>query len=275
MELKEVIGRRRSIRFYLPHRPVERAKIQKMLEAARRASCVGNVNNARAIVVWKDQASPELIQALTPPLGYQQMETAPCFIVWYSDAAAYEVDKWIGDLRNLADTRRLGSDAEETKGLIEQFLRPIFTPMWRQAAVAPLAFMDLGQAVAQATLVAYDEGLGTCLMSGPVMIDKLNRLLALPDTATLVCIMSVGYPAESWEAGGQTRKAPFEELFCEMKYGRPMKEDLAVVEELKQARLLQEPAPLPWRDAELRYVTRALGIDDRQQPSGFQREPGE
>jgi nitroreductase len=90
VELKEVLGWRRSIRFYLPYRPVERAKVEKMLEAARRASCVGNVSNTRAIVVWRDQASPELIKALTPPLGYQQMQTAPCFIVWYSDAAAYE-----------------------------------------------------------------------------------------------------------------------------------------------------------------------------------------
>ena len=160
MELKEVLGWRRSIRFYLPYRPVERAKVEKMLEAARRASCVGNVSNTRAIVVWRDQASPELMKALTPPLGYQQMQTAPCFIVWYSDAAAYEIDHWIDSLKELADMRRLGTDAEETKQLIEKFLRPVFTPMWKQAAVAPLAFMDSGQAVAQATLVAYDEGGG-------------------------------------------------------------------------------------------------------------------
>ena len=37
MEFKEVIGRRRSIRFFDPDRPVEREKIQKMLEAARLA----------------------------------------------------------------------------------------------------------------------------------------------------------------------------------------------------------------------------------------------
>ena len=35
MELKEAIGIRRTIRFYNPYRPVEREKIQKMLEAAR------------------------------------------------------------------------------------------------------------------------------------------------------------------------------------------------------------------------------------------------
>jgi nitroreductase len=273
MELKEVIGRRRTIRFFLPFRPVERGKVQKMLEAARRASCVGNVNNTRAIVVWKDKASPELIQALTPPLGYQQMQTAPCFLVWYSDSAAYEVNKWIDDIKRLADQRRIGTDPEETKALVDRSLKPVFAAMWQQAAVAPLAFMDVGQAVAQATAVAYDEGLGTCCMSGPVMLDKLTKLLKLPETATLVCVQAVGYPAESWEAGGQTGRAPFEDLFFEMEYGKPMKEDPQVVEELKQAKLIQEPAPLPWRDAELEYVVRGLGIEERRQVMGFQQPP--
>ena len=39
MEFKEVVGRRRSIRFFDPEKPVEREKIQKILEAARLASC--------------------------------------------------------------------------------------------------------------------------------------------------------------------------------------------------------------------------------------------
>ena len=30
MEVMQVLGNRRSIRYYLPHRPVERANIQKM-----------------------------------------------------------------------------------------------------------------------------------------------------------------------------------------------------------------------------------------------------
>ncbi len=273
MELKEVLGRRRTIRFFLPFRPVERGKVQKMLEAARRASCVGNVNNTRAIVVWKDQASPELMQALTPPLGYQQMQTAPCFIVWYSDAAAYEVNKWIDDIKDLADQRRIGTNPEETKALVDRALKPVFAAMWQQAAVAPLAFMDVGQAVAQATAVAYDEGLGTCCMSSPTMVDKLTKLLKLPETATLVCVMAVGYPAESWEAGGQTGKAPFEDLFFEMEYGKSMKEDPQVVEELKQAKLIQEPAPLAWRDEELEYVVRGLGIEEGRQVMGFQQPP--
>ena len=53
MELREVIGRRRSIRFLLPYKPVEPEKIQRMLEAARIASHWGNVQSLRAIVVFR------------------------------------------------------------------------------------------------------------------------------------------------------------------------------------------------------------------------------
>src|SRR4030042_1136603 len=125
MEMKEVIGRRRSIRFYLPPR-------------------------ARA-------------------------------------PAAYPIARWIDSMKTLAATRRLGSNAEETKRVIEQFLRPVFGPRWQEIAVSPLAFMDVGPAVAHATLVAYDEGLGTCLMSSPIMLDKLTKMLKLPESATVIC----------------------------------------------------------------------------------------
>jgi nitroreductase len=272
MELKEVMGNRRTIRFYLPFKPVEREKIQKMLEAARRASCVGNVNATNAIVIWREQASEELIQALTPALGYQQMQTAPCFILWYQNTMAYEVNKWIQDLLDLADTGRVGmGDMEETKNQIDKLLRAVFTPIWKQAAVSPLAFMDVGQAIAQATLVAYDEGLGTCCMSGPT-VQQVAKLMKLPDTAVPVCLMSVGYSAESPEAGGQTVKAPFEQLFFEMEYGKPFKENPAVEEELKRQKMVQRPAPLPWRQEELRYLREALKL----MPEGaIAREMGE
>jgi nitroreductase len=260
MEVKRVLGNRRSIRFYLPFRPVEREKIQKMLEAARRASCVGNLTVARAIVIWKEQASPELMKAITPPLGYQQMQTAPCFILWYHDKMSYEANKWIDDMKNLAQQRRIGEDVERTQALIEKSLRPAFGPIWEQMAVSPLAFMDLGQAVAQATFVAWDEGLGTCLMSSP-RLEQIGRLLHLPETAIPVCLMSVGYPAESWEAGGQTSKHPFSELFFEMEHGKPFGEDSEVIEELKREGMIQAPAPLSWREAELKYLSHALNLE--------------
>ena len=262
MELKEVIGRRRTIRFFLPFRPVEREKIQKMLEAARRASCVGNVMNVRAIVIWKEQASAELLQKITPPLGYQQMQTAPVFLFWYNETAAYEIDKWISDLYGLAETRRIGSNVAATKAQIDKGLRPAFGAMWKQAAVAPLAFMDVGQAIAQATLVAYDEGLSTCCMSSP-RLEAVGKLLNLPESAVPVCLQAVGYAAEQWEAGGQTVKPPFESLFFDMTHGTPFTPEPAVDDELRREKMLQAPAPLPWREAELNYLMRGLGLEER------------
>lgn len=266
MELKQVLGRRRTIRFFLPHRPVERAKIQKMLEAARRASCVGNVNNTSAVVIWKEAATAELLKAITPPLGYQQMQTAPVFILWYANTDAYEITNWVRALLDLADQRRIGVDAEATKGEIRRVLEPVFGATWKEMAVSPLAFMDVGQAIAQATLVAYDEGLGTCCMSSN-RIEQIGELLALPDTAVPVCLQAVGYPAESWEAGGQTKKAPFASLFHENVHGEPFEPDPAVEDDLRAEGLIQAEAPLPWRAAELEYLMHALDLDAEFLPS--------
>jgi hypothetical protein len=120
--------------------------------------------------------------------------------------------------------------------------------------------MDVGLSVCQAMLTAYDEGLGVCLMSSP-RLEQVAGLLKLPDTAVPVCLMAVGYPAESWEAGGQTVKAPFDSLYHEMEYGKPFGRDEAVVEELKREGLIHERAPLPWRDAELKYLENALNLE--------------
>ena len=78
-----------------------------------------------------------------------------------------------------------------------------------------------------------------------------------------LALQAVGYPAESWEAGGQTIKPPLEELFCEMEYGKPFASDPAVVAELEREKLIQTAAPLPWRDAELRALAKATDLDTR------------
>ncbi len=261
MELKEVIGRRRTIRFYQPYRTVEREKIQKMLEAARHASCAGNVMNVRAIVIWRDQASPELIKAITPRIGYQQMQTAPVFILWCNEASVYHGPNWVESVLRLAENRRIGLEVESTKKEINEQLRPFFMAAGEQLGVAPMVYVDVGQAIAQATLVAYEEGLGTCLMGGGT-VAAVSKLLDLPETCTPVLVQSVGYPAESWEAGGQTPKPPLGEMFFEMKHGQGFATDPSVDEELEAAKLICEQAPLPWRDAELKFLVHALDLED-------------
>lgn len=263
MEFKEVVGRRRSIRFFEPDRPVEREKIQKMLEAARRASCAGNVMNIRAIVIWRDQASPDLIKSIKLPIAYQQMQTAPVFILWYNEPMAYEGKHWVQTVSELVETRRMGVHIEQT---IEEFKAKVAPGFLlndpKVTGNTPGALMDCGQAVAQATLVAYDEGLGSCLMGGPIL-GRVGRKLKMPETGVALALQAVGYPAESWEAGGQTVKPPLEELFFEGEYGTPFRSDPGVVEELERDKMIQEPAPLPWRDAELKALAKAQDLETR------------
>lgn len=263
MELKEVIGRRRSIRIFLPYRPVEREKVQKMLEAARRSSCAGNVMNIRAVVIWRDKASRELIDSIKLPLSYQQMQTAPVSILWYNECMAYEGKHWVDSVTELAESRRLGADLERTRKEIKTMLAPAFMAMDPlQSGSSPGAFMDCGLAIAQATLIAYEEGLGSCLMGGPVLA-RVAKRLKIPDTGIPLCLQALGYPAESWEAGGQTNKPELGELFHDMEYGKPFQSDPAVVEELKAATLIQRPPPLPWREAELQSLIKAVDLETR------------
>ncbi|MBW1683688.1 MAG: nitroreductase family protein [Deltaproteobacteria bacterium] len=263
MELKEVIGRRRSIRIFAPYRPVERAKVQKMLEAARRASCAGNVMNIRAVVIWREKASKDLIDSIKLPLSYQQMQTAPVFIFWYDECMAYKGEHWVESVTELVESRRLGADLEGTRKEIETMLAPAFLSMDPlQTGSSPGAIMDCGQAIAQATLIAYEEGLGSCLLGGPVL-GRVGKRLKIPETGIPLCLQAVGYPAESWEAGGQTNKPELGELFYEMECGKPFESDPAVVEELKAAKLIQRPPPLPWREAELKYLIKAVDLETR------------
>ena len=83
MEFKEVIGRRRSIRYFEPNRPVEDEKIQVILEAANRASRSINADYIKAIVVQRDELSEELRDSLRNPTTTLSLDLAPVYIMWF------------------------------------------------------------------------------------------------------------------------------------------------------------------------------------------------
>ncbi|UCE85434.1 MAG: nitroreductase family protein [Deltaproteobacteria bacterium] len=256
MELREAIGRRRSIRFLLPHRPVEPEKIQRMLEAARIASHWGNVQSLRAVVVFRDSAPPEVRDAITAPIAGYQIRLAPVVIVWYLETAA--IDEQADRLRELVKGGALGFGEEKEKALEEQLI-PIFQSIGDKLKEPGLSEVDCGQGIAQATLMAFEQGLGTCCLGSP-NTDEIRQRLGLPDSCRILVLQTVGYPAESPEAGGQRPRQPFEKLFHMNGYGNPFPRSETVVEELRSDQLLQDPMPLPWREAELAYLKRALGI---------------
>ena len=256
MELREAIGRRRSMRFLRPYKPVEPEKIQRMLEAARIASHWGNVQSLRAVVVFRDTAPKDVVDAIVAPIAGYQIKLAPVVIVWYVDTNA--VDEQSDRLRELLKAGAMGVGEGKEEALEKQII-PIFTnilPIMKQPG---LNEMDCGQGIAQATLMAFEQGLGTCLL-GSGNSEKIRQNLGLPDGCRVLVLQTVGYPAESAEAGGQRPRQPFEKMFHMNGYGNPFPRSEEVVDELKRDKMLQNPAPLPYRQAELEYLRNALGI---------------
>jgi nitroreductase len=227
-----------------------------MFEAARLASHWGNVSTLRAVAVFKDSAPKAVIDAIVAPVAGYQIRLAPVVIVWYCDTDA--VDGQSDRLRDLVRVGALGY-GEGKEEALEKKLLPFFENVLEQLKGPGINELDCGQGIAQATLAAFEQGLGTCLLGG-ANGDKIRENLGLPESCRVLILQTVGYPAERPEAGGQRPRLPFEQLFHMNGYGKPFPRDPAVVEELTRDGMLQAPAPLPWREAELEYLQRALGL---------------
>ena len=195
MEFKEVVGRRRSIRFYQPWQPVEREKVQTILEAARLASRAVNAAFAKAIVAYRDQVSVEDRNALKTATTTAQIDTAPVYVFWYGDLeAVVKTDK--GDtLRQLVNVGALNPPLGWSHRYVDEVIWPqVMEPMTQdRGQAAALARQEAGLAVFQALLCAVDEGLGTLLTA--VNPRKAKELVDYPETW-------MPMSASAWSASG-------------------------------------------------------------------------
>lgn len=253
MDIYEAIGSRRSYRYYQTWRPVEREKLQVMLEAARLASHAANAGALRAVVVERDDITEEMTEA-TLPVNLQ-LRLAPVLIFWYGDLSAW--DNQGEQLDQLLDVGALGPGFGWSKKFVHEFMVPMTNGL-NDDQLALMTALDAGCGIAQAQLVAIALGLGTCL--NPFFGDP--ALLGLPERCRVWWVMTVGYPAEAPEAGGQRPRRPFEELFHLGRHGSPFPRDDGVVDELTALGMFQEPAPLPWRQAELRALSAMFGLPE-------------
>jgi nitroreductase len=261
VEFKEVVGRRRSIRFFDPDKPVEREKIQVILETARLASCAVNAHWLRAIVVERDKIPPDKLNQLKTPVAALALDLAPVHIYFFVDLGV--VNRIKGSrLRELVDVGALAPSHGWSHKFVDDFVYPqILEPMTKNLqGYLMTAAADAGGAAQNALLAAFDEGLGACLNTpNPALT---TQVFGVPQDWVSLWVMLVGYPSESWEAGGQRPRPPFEELYFEGEYGKPFVRDEAVVERLKAANMIQTPAPLPDRRDEIRRLTEQYGLPE-------------
>ena len=104
----------------------------------------------------------------------------------------------------------------------------------------------------------YPREIEDCLIQHPKV--QSVQVFGVPDDWVSLWVMLVGYPAESWEAGGQRPRPPFEELYFEGDINTPFKQDEAVVEKLKAAKMITRPAPLPERRQEIMQLAERLNL---------------
>lgn len=260
MEFKEVIGNRRSIRYYQPYRPVEREKVQIVLEAARLSSRAVNADFAQAVVVNRDDLSEEDRESLKTPTTTAQLDLAPTWIFWLIDPTAPKVGQT--SLKQLVDAGALTPSHGWSHNYVDNVIWPqVLQPIMADAGTAvAVAAVEAGLAMCQALLAAVDEGLGTQLTA--LNAGRAKEILSIPEHLIPIWIQLLGYSAESPEAGGQRPRSAFEQAFFEGRYGTPFERDQEVVEKLKKARMLQPEAPLPWRRDEVRALSRMFGLPE-------------
>src|SRR6266700_5143483 len=260
MAYKQVVGLRRSIRYYQPYRPVEREKIQVVLEAARLSSRAVNADFCQAVVVSRDDLSAEDRESLKTPTTTAQLDLAPVWIFWLIDPTAPKVGQ--SNLKQLVDVGALTPSHGWSHAYVENVVWPqVLQPILADPGTATLvAAVEAGLAINQALLAAVDEGLGTQLTA--LNAGSAQRILGIPEHLIPIWIQLVGYSAEHIEAGGQRPRSPFERIYFEGRYGQPYERDEEVVEKLKSDGMLMREAPYPWRKDELRALSRMFGLPE-------------
>jgi nitroreductase len=261
VEFKRVVGTRRSVRWLKPWRPVEREKIQVILEAANRASRSMNADYPRALVVQRDEVDPEVREALRNPTTSVELDLAPTYIFWYVDL---DYIKGAQDrLKELVRQHALTPSHGWSEAYVDRFLWPqVLAPIAENpAALMFMGATETGMAICNALNAAVDEGLGTCLHAFTAP-DKVKEAFGVPDSWFPVWLQLLGYPLEDPEAGGQRPRRPLRELFFEGHCSRPFEEDPEVTERLRREGMIQQPGPLPWRAEEVRMLSRMFGLPE-------------
>src|SRR5713101_7261448 len=201
MEFKEVVGNRRSIRYFQPWRPVEKEKIHVMLEAARRASRAVNAPFYRIVVMERDELTPEQREGLRTPTTTTDLELAPLFMFWFIDPTA--PNRGPRTLKQLIDVGALNASHGWSYAYVDEVVFPlVLQPLMASDLYAAMyAACEAGFAMTQAMLAGVDEGLGVCLHAfNP---DAVKDVIKPPEYLIPIWVLEVGYPAEDPLTGGQ------------------------------------------------------------------------
>ncbi len=277
VEFLEAVGKRRTVRFFKSWEPVERSKVQEILEVVRLSTCPGNIQPWRAIVVYRDEIDEDLRDELLKADNWQGGHTqAPVWIYFYGDPDACRSEFFVRSTMQLCEVGAMPPAYGWTKERIVNAIERAEETPDGMASINELlhdipaeqceamAYAETVGACGVATLAAVNAGLSAALnmIAKPTAQDRVKELLGAPASWVPVWMLLVGHSAEGPEAGGQRPRHDFGSLFFDAKVGNPLPRDEKVVEKLKQQGLIQAPAPLPWRATELSFLARMYGYPE-------------
>lgn len=197
MEVLEAMRGRASTRAFLD-RPVDRATVEAILDAARWAPSGTNTQPWQVVVVT-DKTKRRLTEALIAARAASEPER-PDY--------RYYPEKWEEPYRSrrlacgLALYRALGIGREDADRRIKAwnnnysfFGAPVGLFFFLDRTLAQGSWVDMGMFLQNVMLAARAFDLATCPQAALAEYpDIVRRLLNVPDTRALVCGMSLGYP---------------------------------------------------------------------------------
>ena len=189
MEFKEVVRRRRMVRNYSPA-PVDRAVIERVVDAARRAPSAGFSQGVYLVVVT-DEDTRKRIAAVAGEDDY----AARGFDRWISKAPVH-----IAVCVSENDYHARYSESDKLAGG-KEIEWPI--PYW---------WIDAGATFMTLLLAAVDEGLAAGFF-GVHRAGDIETVLGLPTDVKAIGVVTVGRAAPDRPSGSLARgRRPYEEM---------------------------------------------------------------
>lgn len=186
MDFLELVSTRQSDRAFDPDRPVEKEKIERIVEIARLSPSACNAQPWHLIVVDDPALKSSVADATSArALGMNHFtKQAPVHIVLVEEKV--NLSSGVG-------------------GWVKQ---------------KDYAQMDLGLLAAHITLAAHAEGLGSCIL-GWFNESRMRELLAIPDSKRVWLDIAIGYSLQPLRP---KKRKPLQEVVSYNRYKEPRKQ---------------------------------------------------
>jgi nitroreductase len=190
MEVSDAIQKRVTIRRW-KQQPVEKEKIMRVLEAARRAPSWGNVQPWRFVVVQDKTRIEELAKS---GAGQPHIGTAPVVVVCCGVMEVFSKKMHRASLKQLIEAGVMDWPDELLDNIV--LASDIFAPYHLgEQAMTIKASEQIMISIAYMTLEAVSQGLGSC-WAGAISPKDAHQVLNLPNSWFVHDFFLLGYPDE-------------------------------------------------------------------------------